>query len=204
MKPLPKSWNEVSIKDFHNIQRIIQKEQDELDKEISLLAYLHGTSQSEIENFSISKISHEIKKLSFLSNTDMGGLNVSFKIKGRRYRANIFTQTLSAAQFMDITEFTKENPLDNAHKILAAICEEMTGVWPFRKAKKYDGKDVLKRAEIFYEHLPIGIAYPICVFFCESFQNYFPAMENFLRKEIKKLTKNPSGRIGRGLSPLTH
>ncbi|MFY8165501.1 MAG: hypothetical protein ACOVJ8_02845, partial [Sediminibacterium sp.] len=147
---------------------------------------LSGKTFDEIESMPIEKLTEALKEFNKIEllNKD-AKVKMTFKVKGRRFKCVWQTQKLTAAQYIDVTSFCKDekNIVANIHNILAAICVEKT--W-YGKSKKYDGANHKEVADLFYNHLKIDTAYPIMLFFCRYFKELAANILTYLESEANK------------------
>jgi len=191
MPKLPTSWKKISLKTYVELDRIIKDNTlNTSEKDIEVLALLFGKARSDILGLPFN-IRHELlQKIQFLNNLDsIKPLRLSkgfrFLIKGRRFEITLNATELTGGQYIDLMTFLKDTEAtnQNIHNILAVLAAPLK--LGFIKTK-YDGKDHEKRAAFFYENMPVSIAYPILVFFCNLSEHLTVAMQAYLKTETSK------------------
>jgi hypothetical protein len=179
-------YNKITIGQFLKCKTIADLEPDVLNRNIKLLAELSGKTFDEIESMPIEKLTDALKDFNRLELLNPNAkVKMDFKVKGRRFKCVWQTQKLTAAQYIDVTSFCKDekNIVANIHNILAAICVEKT--W-YGKSKKYDGANHKEVADLFYNHLKIDTAYPIMLFFCRYYKELADNILTYLESEANK------------------
>ena len=183
---LPTSWKEISLKTYVEIDRIIKDNMlNTSEKDVEVLSLLSGKARSEILGLSFNSRHELLCKIGFLNNLDSlkplkSSKRLRFSIKGKRFEIKLNATELTGGQYIDLMTFLKEPDTtnQNIHNILAVLAKPLK--WGFIKTR-YHGKDHEKRASFFYENLPISIAYPILVFFCNLSQHLTVAMQDYLK-----------------------
>jgi len=188
MLTLPTSWKEISLKTYCELNRIIKdNDLNTNDKDIEILSLLSSKPRNEILALPFN-IRHEfMRKIGFLNNLDsieplQSAKNFRFFIKGKRFEIKLNATELTGGQYIDLMTFLKDTEAtnQNIHNILAVIASPLK--FGFFKTR-YHGKDHLTRAAFFYENMPLSIAYPILVFFCNLSEHLTIAMQTYLKTE---------------------
>ncbi len=191
MFKLPTSWKEISLKTYCDFEKIINdKSLDNHAKDVEIVSLLSGLSRSEILVLPLKTFHECLDKISFLNNLDLivplkSSKHLRFCIRGKWFKINLNASDLNGGQYIDLMTFLKENenPLLNIHNVLAVIATPLKwGLIP----QKYDGKDHADRASFLYENMPMSIAYPVLVFFCNLSQHLTAAMQDYLKTETTK------------------
>jgi hypothetical protein len=103
-------------------------------------------------------------------------------LKGKRFRLLLNVSVLTGGQYIDLMTFLK-NPEainQNIHNVLAVIASPLKlGLFK----TKYDGKKQAERAKFFHDNMPVSIAYPILVFFCNLSSHLTPAIAAYLNRD---------------------
>lgn len=192
MKQLPTKWSEVIVSDFMKIIPVIQSEEHEsnIEKLIDIAITLTGTDLGTIPL-------QEVAKLEFLCSPDQISKKIPkyFLFHRKVYKPIINFKTITGGQYIDLTTYSKVNIYENLHILSAIVCDECT--W-YGERKKYDGVNMLKRAELFKE-LPITTIYPITLFFCQNLENLMAAIPTYLEAQIQKQLKEVSQMFGDGI-----
>ena len=182
---IPKGWHEVSIKQFLNAHSIATSKviTDSVERMLHTIAIMGGVTYKELETVKLKHIYEYNNQLAFLSELPSERLPLEFTLDGKKYKAMIFQHEMTASQFIDYCAVCKDGGDDliySMHKLLACFCVP--------KGEKYNG--YIDNAEVFYNKMPVTMAYPFFVFFCKVAENLLPAMEDYFRhKALKNLKK---------------
>ena len=194
---LPKSWADVTISQYYQMVSIYNVcKNDVVLQEMKILALLSGKPFKDVEDMTMSQITASISNMAFLSELPSEKITPQFKLKGNYYKAILLTKQMQAGQFIDFSSVGKDCQADelvyHMHELLACMClkrgEFNWGKFSFEYV--YEGYDSI--SDDFLE-LPMSIAYPFYVFFCNVLINsQKPIQDYFLnkaKKEIKKVEK---------------
>lgn len=189
---LPKGWNEVSIDQFLKYTTICtRKWEDPIDLEVNVLATFSGKDPKEIEKLKTKELMAYIRQLEFLKELPKNNVFTHFKLNGKKYKACLTFDELTAAQFCNFSDILKgvkaEDYIYQAHQLIAAMCLVEEGTW-FKKKYVYNGYK--ETSDEFYKHMTIDIAYPFYVFFCNVMERALPAIQNSLSKEVMRLKRS--------------
>lgn len=185
---LPKSWAEVTIGQYYQVMSIYNVlKGDWVEAQIKLLALFSGKPQAEIEKLTIANLTRHAAQLSFLGTLpEEKRLAHTFKLKGKTYKAVLLSSGMESGQFMDFTHAgkgcTPEELPYHMHELIAAMCHTRKGNW-LRRTWEYEGYS--NTAEDFLD-MPMTLAYPYYVFFCEVLTNLQQPMLDYSRKVVKK------------------
>jgi hypothetical protein len=189
---LPKSWDEITLKQFAMLQEIQNDELiDDTEKSIETIRYLAGLTYPQALELPLKEKAAALKTLSFLNTLD----KISPKakkhiwIKGKRHKITLDVSELTQGQYIDIKTFLKEpdKSFENLHNVFAVICQPLK--YGF-KPTKYDGIEHKDRALLFYETLTISQVYPVLVFFCTLSDNLTINILASLKKQTQKMKTN--------------
>lgn len=182
---LPNSWGEVTIAQYLKIHTITEKIVDPLERGIQIIAALTGKPVKEVEQLKVNEINEMVVTLDFLKALPSERLPLEFKLKGRKFKAIIFQHEMTAAQFIDYSSVCKTVTTNDAlvyemHNLLGCFCVE-------GKRKlfnyKYEYQGYNKLGEFFYDNMPLSIAYPFFVFFCNVWLNLLPPMQDYFQQQ---------------------
>ena len=198
-------WNKITIEQFVKTQAIINQEpEDELDlhAQKKLIAeIITGKSIEEIENMLMGDIDNIY--LECLAPSLPKKIVRRFKLNGVKYEFDLEATDLTSGRYMSIMESIKGNPLDNLHSVLFNIAHPIKrnalGVF---KRYNFESKEIHKRIEDF-KQMPITIANPIAVFFCNLSKaltdvsvDYSVKKLNLMTKEMEELTADLVDGVG--------
>lgn len=188
-KRLPRDYSEVTIKQLIELKAIDEDKTIDtepaphLTRALLRLSVFNDVPYEELESMPISELKDDIKKLGFLDTLPSDKKVEWFKCGGYWWKVNYDITKLSAGSYIDLDMYVKDpdKVLENTHKIMALFCT------PFRWLRKTKLPD-----EVMWDKLkdvPVSVAYPLTVFFCNLFQNLIESLPDFLQKESKKLMK---------------
>ena len=185
MKSLPTSWNDITLSDYKKVYHIIISDEYESDIE-KMIDIVLELSRTNINTAPLGSI----KKIEFMLHPELipNKIPKAFAFKGKIYKPFLNFKSLNAGQYIDLTSYTK-NPdkiIDNMNYLMSIMCSPVNWIGI---RKKYDGAGMMKRAEIFND-LPITVAYPLCVFFCQNLENSIESMQDYLANRAETLVKN--------------
>lgn len=184
---IPTSWNDVTVGQFISYKLLCDnKGSDDLQFIINCIHVLTGESKEKIELLPISAINALFVKMSFLnSEPEAKRLKSWYIFKGNFFKLNYKINELTAAQFIDISEFQKDS-IGNLHKILAAVMLTKKGLF---KNPEYCGTSHSERAKLIYDNMPISEAYPIAVFFCALTPIFLKVMKGYSVSKVLKMKR---------------
>lgn len=168
-------WNDVKVSQFLELRKIINIE-DETDRVLSLAELFFG---EDISSLPVSEFNKKVKELDFLK-TDIPNDHIVniVQINGNKYSIDALVGHISTAQYIDFTNYLKEEPENNIHKALS--------VFFIPKGHKYnDGYDMSVVQKDMLD-LPIDIATSECFFFNRQLDKFIEIFQASLRKQIKK------------------
>lgn len=196
-------YSKLTIKQFLNCKRIAEMELDPLDKSIRLLSEISGKTQEQIEDMPIVEMKAQLKELYEIEHLNENSkVNMNIKVNGERFRVVWELTKLTAAQYIEVAEWTKDPAkiIYNIHKILASLVVRRT--W-YGKTKKRDATEHKYIADLFYNNMKIEQAYPIMLFFCRYSEALHDSMLTYLAEQAVKLTREAQemiiGQSGDGL-----
>ncbi len=187
---LPKDWGTVTVGEFINLVPSTTNSMSETQQTSHVLSVLSGVDKAEIYKMSLDDIAKHNKRLEFLSKPlPQGKHKKRFKLLGVWYEVDPNAKKLSGGQYIRTMQILKDLTDDpdtidkNIHLILANVIKPMK-----RKGLKLEALteyDIADLSKTFYDALPVTIAYPIIVFFCNLSKALTPFMEDYSRQKIK-------------------
>lgn len=104
MKPIKKSWNDITVSDFQRIYEL-EKKGDE-DKLLYLIAIVNGVDIEEVMNMPISELERHYDDIDFLAVEPKPGLmKTSYELNGTKYR--VYGSEFTTAQYIDFKQMVK-------------------------------------------------------------------------------------------------
>ena len=190
MGKLPKDYSEVTISQLIEIKAIDEDKSidnepaPELTRAILKLSVFNGVPYEKLESMPLAEIKEDIKKLAFLDTLPSDKKVEWFKCGGYWWKVNYDITKLSAGNYIDMDMWVKkpDEILNNSHKILSIFCQ------PFKWLRKYKKITDEQKFEIL-KNVPVSVAYPLAVFFCNLFSNLIESMPDYLQQQSQQLMK---------------
>lgn len=198
------SWNDITIKDFIQIQQIKNSEIDEIDKEFEILSILTGKQISELEQLPILEWKQLKQNFNFLfteiPKTDK--FPDTLNINGINYKVIKNIPELKAGQGIDLINYTKDNTkiIQNLHKICSVVLlpKNKRGI-----VEKYGQTSFDITQKNLYENMKIIDALSIGFFFITLYNCLLEITKDYLNQEIPKNLKLASKILKQKKIPLT-
>jgi hypothetical protein len=187
------SWDEISLSEFLKLKDIEDSEINDLEKDIQKLSILAGVHKNYFNSYPASEIKKFSHALDFLEKEPTADLKDHYIINGIQYKFISQIKDLSAGQFIDIINLTKDRTHINENLHLLVACFLL----PVRKKSFYEKitkgrKKVYEKyletsstiiSENVYEHLSISDIMAMSVFFCNLLKGFVEATQVFLEKK---------------------
>lgn len=194
-------WKDITIKQFQDLCKEIDEEySDDLERSIGILAILTGkTIAYYTEQIPINELRNKLKGLAFIKKSAPKlKLYSKVRVGKKRFRFNLNMRTISASQYIDLTELVKDNDKinDNLHTILAVLCDEIN--WFGFKKKT----TIIQRAEYLQNNLTMPMVFSLSGFFLSSYQRLTKSTNAYLESEMKKMREKTNKAIDLALSNI--
>jgi len=183
---LCKNWNEVTIRQFNELQKI--NEDDQVENHLAIIAILSGKTKEEVEQLSLDEIRRIVPATKFIYHVPvLEKLPTRIEVNGWDYEIDYKITSLLAAGYIDIKTYTKNPDLiwDNMHKIIALFTHRVVKTWFTwkRTGEKCPADDILN-------HFPVSMAYPMALFFCQLFDNSIKHIQEYMIEKSQNQLKN--------------
>src|ERR1051326_600665 len=100
---LPKSFNELTVRQFQEATQIIKDESDSLEREVKLIACLTGNSIEWVEKLKKSELVEYSKKVNALIIPNLEQrISKWLVVKGKLLRPNLNAESLTAGQLITL------------------------------------------------------------------------------------------------------
>lgn len=168
-------WNDVTVSQFLELQELIKIE-DETDRLLAIIELFFGDAVSELP---LAEFNKKIKELDFLK-TEVPKNHIvnTATVNGRKYKVDALVGHISTAQYVDFTNYMKEDPEKNITKCLS--------VFFIPEGHKYnDSYDMLQVIDDMGS-LPIDIAMSESFFFSRQYKKFIKIFQSYSIKKIKK------------------
>lgn len=180
---IPKSWSDISINQFLNIQSALEmRDVSKLDRNILLCAAILKTDSEWVEdNMTLEQVYKVIQQTTFAHDLPKARVRKYFWCGGKLFKVELHAKNILPSQFIDISTMTKnsQETLDNTAKIMATICRPVFS--------KYDSSKVDEYSKLFGEKLRFDIAYSTALFFWELYNEFLNATLTYLKEQRKAL-----------------
>lgn len=112
-------WNKITLYKFQQVDRInSQKDMDELDKLLFSVCTVFDYTEFQLDNLGVEKVGRLTTRLTKIFNSP-------FKPKPYnrvgRYRVNYDVSKVTLGQYIELSFFLSENPIQNAHYVMASV-----------------------------------------------------------------------------------
>lgn len=150
-------WKDITISVFNQIQAILKSGDTDLTVKIEIYVLLTGKNIDQVRDLPLGEfLSAYSKELGFLNDTIPQVIPKFWEHDKVKYNISTQVEKISSGQYIDLKEYMKQE--NNLHMVMAVLCFD---------GDKYNGGTHKERSEIFLNHMPITIAYPLAVFFFE-------------------------------------
>jgi len=194
-------WKDITIKQFQDLCKEIDEDySDDLERSIGILASLTGKSIAYYtEDIPINTLREKLKGLEFIKKS-APKLKLYSKVRvGKKlFRFNLNMRTISASQYIDLTELVKDREKinDNLHTILAVVCDEINWIG-FKKKTT-----IIQRAEYLREYFTMPRVFSLSGFFLSNYQKLIRSTNAYLESEMKKMREKTSQAVNQALSNI--
>lgn len=123
------SWNTLTVEQYQHITQLLEGKDDEVDKLVSLVAYLHGLTLKQVDEMPTKKFSKLAGNVyQFMLSIPEVPVRASIKIKGKRYIPTFDVARMKFGQYCEAMTFLKSKelgvlPMGNLHLICASILQ---------------------------------------------------------------------------------
>jgi hypothetical protein len=166
-------WNDITLKQFYEIQEILSVEDDWTALNLIDCIYnvdCQAMPVRELKKFDIGFLSEPIPEVK---------LKKHYEINGTKYNSNCDLTKVTVAQFIDYQNYLKEDEV-RLEKLLSVFFMP-------DGCKDYNtGYDIIKVQEDLLD-LPIDVAQSIGFFFGRQLRVFFRVFRYYLIKEVKTL-----------------
>ena len=177
------SYRKLSIAKYDEIKKIMEKDIDDIDKQVELIACIADMDIDKVYNLPLTKYEELVEKVSFLLELPKPKNNLPNKliIGDRNYRIMKNVEKMTTGQYIDLQTYMK-NDMGIAYILTTIIipedCEYNDG--------DYNIDDLQKDI---YNNLNIEDAISIAFFLRRKLQNTIEGTLRFLDWKLKKMEK---------------
>ena len=196
---MQREFNRLTIKEYVSTLSQMPYE-SELEYSQRRVSVVLGVPLDYIQNLPYTIFTDYANELKTIEDNLKGfKLKSKLKIGKTWYKVENDIMKITAAQFIDASEFSKQAQKD-LHKFLAVFLRPMT--WRFGKALNYDGKSHKEISDEVFENMTMKNAQPLLVFFCKVLHELSTHIGTYLMEEAEAIVKDLQ-RSGAILSPST-
>lgn len=170
------TWSDISLAKFYKIIELV-KEPDEYTED-NLREVVYGIDPTQYSITELSK--YDISFLGQPIETKNVKLKDTYVLNGHKYRSNINLTTVKTNQFIDFTNYAREND---------KCCEKLLSVFFVPEGHQYnDGYDIREVQEDL-KQLDIATVQSLAFFMMEQFRAFAIIFQQYLEKEAKTMPK---------------
>ena len=176
----PKSWDEITLKQFQDIEQIYSKEEGDIR---DILHILCNKTKDEVNELPIEFAEKLLQQMTFFNQApDFGKPSPKIEINGEEYKVNVM-EKLKVGEYTAVSTALKADKKNYA-AFLAILCRKKDEIYDTKfEAEKFD-----ERVKLF-ENQPITKIMPIVNFFLTSW--YVSAslsqMSSVAKEEINRI-----------------
>lgn len=189
---VPTSWQDVTVKEWQAINKILNEDRDDYLKECGIISVLTGVDVDDILHLTRKAHGDIMSELSFLKLEPTGKVQNTIKVNGTRYYFEKHARNITGGQYIDIQHYLDGDFVANLHHLLA--CFAVKRGW--FKNDKYTGKDHDEVAKDMQD-LPMSFVKPLTDFFLQDYLESVKAMAHYLEKKGRKLKRQAEKELKR-------
>jgi hypothetical protein len=159
---MKRNYYNLTLKDFIQLQQVKDLGIEAKKKKLSIVYKIEPEFFDGFTSEQIISLYSDFEKLE--SQQIKTTYKKRVKVGSRWFFVDYRLSQISASQFIDISHFSKSNPIENIHKIVASCIRPIS--WRFGKPSKYDGSEHDEISELLLNQMKVKDAYPIMLFFC--------------------------------------
>lgn len=177
------NWDSISIQKYYDIKDILDGDDDDITKNVKLVALITDKDEDEIWNMDLTEASDYIGKLLFLNKFELPK-SPNVKVQLPSYKLVVIKDLtkINVAQYVDFQNFVRLPLRESMDKILS--------IFLIPEGKTYNnGYDIIDLQKEIRENLSFRAGEGLFNFFIKKYSKYLIHSLNCLRKMSKK-TKN--------------
>lgn len=173
---VPQSYRDVTIKQYHEYTRIVNGENEYVDKIIHIVSVLCNLKYDYVISLPLPIVRSIYADLAFMNERPKAGkFEQRFKL-GKLYYSPVSISDVSAGQYLNLKELVKDYD-NNLHFVISNFVSQI--------GKKYKNKTYLSNAEIIYNNMSVELAETLSVFFCQVYERLNLTILDSLNEEAK-------------------
>ena len=111
------NWNDITIKQFYELQKVNDLYDDEFDRKLAMIAICQGVDFDEALEYRVHYVAELSKKYEFLNEP----MKTKVTTKWKEYTFELKLSNLKAGQMIDFLETCKDDVNNKLHIILAIL-----------------------------------------------------------------------------------
>ena len=193
---MKRNYYNLTLKDFIQLQQVKDLGIEAKKKKLSIVYKIEPEFFDGFTSEQIISLYSDFEKLE--SQPIKTTYKKRVKVGSRWFFVDYRLSQISASQFIDISHFSKSNPIENIHKIVASCLRPIS--WRFGKPSKYDGSEHDEISELLLNQMKVKDAYPIMLFFCtlsaklsDNILTYFLSTKEETLNKLRTFTQSGDG-----------
>lgn len=190
---LTTSWAGITIEKYFNYKNALENPNTtDFEKNLDILAILCDIDRSDLMSLPANQIVPLFDKMEFLTEHPHSATREYYDIGGRKFKFCARVQDLTAGQFIDLSNYTKDPnlTLDYLHNICAVLLlpvKQYRGRKVTREyAEKYGETPHDELSEFLYKNMTIPEAIGISNFFTLLYELFTEITKRFLAQKMTK------------------
>jgi len=192
---IPTSWADVTLAQYKQIVEVPSLEfKDELDNHLRVLSILTGIDDTEFLSIPLNELNKVLMNIKFIY-TKPNKLKIKHKVKlgGQRYHVNYMPNQLDAGEYIDLTNYTKEEAkiIENMPKILAVFLKPVNilgGMTKGRYKKNSQGRmsqtmESREQTAALAKDLTMDVIFPMSDFFLKTWESSIEVTKAYFMRE---------------------
>lgn len=179
---VPTSWDDVTVKEWQAITKVLEDDADDYLKECGIISILTGVDVDEVQQLTRKAHGDIMQELGFLKTQPKGSVKQYKRINGRLYYFEKHARNITGGQYIDIQHYLKGDFTQNLHHLLACFAVRMK----WNGKQKYTGKDHDQVAKDMQD-LPMSFVKPLTDFFLLDYLRCVGRLAHYLEKRGLKL-----------------
>ena len=193
---MKRNYYNLTLKDFIELQKVTESGIEGKKQKLSIVYKIELEFFDKMTSEQIISLYSEFEQLE--SQPIKTTYKKRVKVGGRWFFVDYRLSQISSSQFIDISHFSKTNPIENIHKIVASCIRPIS--WRYGKPSKYDGSEHDEISELLLNSIKVKDAYPIMLFFCnlsaklsDNILTYFLSTKEEMENKLKHFIANGDG-----------
>lgn len=188
-----KTYNELPLGKFLELQDIDYTSQDEIDIQMNIIAILNDMDVEEVADLPLTKYQELATATRFLTVKPQPLKSIPNKIKidGKEFKVIKDVREMTAGQYIDYQTYLQQDKTDKQLPYILTCFLIPSG-------EKYGDTDVVELVELFKSHLSIMTALSLSGFFLKKWENLTRTTLTYLALKMKMemwKEKNPQTKM---------